>query len=325
MRQFLPWAAALTLGPAVAFADDAAGWLLKVSDAANQASYQGVVVYRDSGQRMEVMRLTHRQHDGRVQERLTSLTGSPRDVLREGGRVVFAAGEQPMQSAGSATLFPVLSQELLTQAANHYEYRYLGEARVAGRPCRGVLMSPRDEFRYGYEICGDLQTAVPLRVTLLDRAGRTVEQLMFTEIAFPARIADSAFAPPTGATPAAAGSGSATPAVEAKETWRLVTLPPGFRVVRRELMPSPDGRGMIEHVQLTDGLSAVSVFGVRDGTPDKAFRGLSSMGAMNAYGRHVGTFHITVVGEVPPGTVRMIGDGFAEPEAAAAQPDNLTD
>ncbi len=325
MRRALLWAVVFTFGPAPAIADEAADWLLKVSDAARQANYQGVVVYRD-GQRMDVMRLVHRQQDGRVQERLTSLTGRLRDILREGDRVAFLAGDEPVQSSGSQTLLPTLSEELLTQAAHHYEYRDLGQARVAGRACRGVLMAPLDEFRYGYEICGDAETAVPLRVTLVDRRGRTVEQLLFTEIAFPSRIADSAFTPPPGATPVAANA-EVPAAVTAPETWRLVTLPPGFRIVRRELAPSPDGQGMVEHVLLSDGLSAVSVFGVHPAAPQKAFRGLSNMGAMSAYGRRVGTFHITVVGEVPPGTVRMIGDGFAAGESpdAAAQPANLTE
>jgi sigma-E factor negative regulatory protein RseB len=325
-------AVALLMGSAPATADDAAAWLLQVSDAARQANYQGVVVYRD-GQRMEVMRLVHRQHQGRVQERLTSLTGKPRDILREGDTVACLVGDEPVQSSGPQSLFPVLSQELLTEAATHYEYRDLGHARVAGRSCRGVMMSPRDEFRYGYEICGDSETGVPLRVTLVDRLGRTVEQLMFTEVTFPARIADAAFAPPPGVTPVMVAAASVTPALaapvesaaSAPEAWRLVTLPPGFRVVRRERSPSPDGQGVVEHVLLSDGLSAVSVFGARPTAPDKAFSGLSNMGAMNAYGRSVGGYHITVIGEVPLSTVRMIGDGLATSTEARVEPANLTD
>lgn len=317
-------AVAIILGPAPAAADDAAAWLLQVSDAARQANYQGVVVYRD-GQRMEVMRLVHRQHDGRVQERLTSLTGRPRDILREGDTVACLVGDEPVQSSGPQTLFPVLSRELLTEAETHYEYRDLGHARVAGRACRGVMMSPRDEFRYGYEICGDAETAVPLRVTLVDRLGRTIEQLMFTEVAFPDSIADAAFAPPPGVSPVPVSTTAAVTALvdakaEAPEAWRLVTLPPGFRVVRRESSPAPDGQGMVEHVLLSDGLSAVSVFGVRPRMPDKAFRGLSNMGAMNVYGRSVGAYHITVIGEVPLGTVRLIGDGLAASTEARAEP-----
>ncbi len=314
---------AAVLASAPAAADDAATWLLKISDAARQANYQGVVVYRD-GQRMDVMRLVHRQHQGRVQERLTSLTGKARDILREGDRVAFHAGDEPVRSPEQQSLFPVLSRELLAQAATHYDFQDLGLARVAARPCRGVLMSPRDEFRYGYEICGDLVTAVPLRVTLLDRRGRTVEQLMFTEVAFPEHIADAAFTPPPGARAVGVPPVAATPgpAAAAPDTWQVVTLPPGFRIVRRSVAPSPDGQGLVEHVLLSDGLSAVSVFGMRPNAPDKVFRGVSNMGAMSAYGRRVGSFHITVIGEVPVSTVRMIGDGLAAPATPDAnEPD----
>ena len=329
----IPLFCAAVLVSAPAAADDASSWLLKVSDAARQANYQGVVVYRE-GQRMEVMRLVHRHQRGQVQERLTTLNGRPRDILRDGDRVVSFVGDEPVRSAAPPSLFPVLSREVLAQAATHYEYRDLGEARVAGRACRGVLMAPRDEFRYGYEICGDTATAVPLRVTLLDRLGRSVEQLMFTEVSFPERIADAAFAPPPGAAAPPALPDAATtpvaeqaPAATQAETWRVATLPPGFRIVRRNWVPSPDGRGLVEHVLLSDGLSAVSVFGARLPAPDKAFRGLSNMGAMSAYGRRIGSIHITVIGEVPASTVRMIGDGLAEPtsaadEPAAAEPEN---
>jgi sigma-E factor negative regulatory protein RseB len=314
-RLSLVCAAVLVSAPAAA--DDAAAWLLKVSDAARQANYQGVVVYRD-GQRMDVMRLVHRQQQGRVQERLTSLTGKPRDILREGDRVAYYVGDEPVRSGEQQSLFPVLSQELLAQAATHYEFQDLGVARVAARPCRGVLMSPRDEFRYGYEICGDAVTAVPLRVTLLDRRGRTVEQLMFTEVAYPQHIADTAFTPPPGALAVGDRPTPATPeaAAGAAATWQLATLPPGFRVVRRSLAPSPDGQGLVEHVLLSDGLSVVSVYGTRPGAREQAFRGLSNMGAMSAYGRRVGAFHITVIGEVPVSTVRMIGDGMTAPDPA---------
>jgi sigma-E factor negative regulatory protein RseB len=316
-------AVALFLGPAPAFAETASDWLLKVSDASRQANYQGVVVYRD-GQRMDVSRLVHRHHDGRVQERLTALTGRARDILRQGEDVFVLVGDERLQASAPPVLFPILSRDRLAEAETHYEYRDLGRARVAGRTCRGVMLAPRDEFRYGYEVCGDVETAVPLRVTLLDQRGRTIEQLMFTEVAFPAQIPDAAFAPPPGVTPkpmavAAAPAAPAAPAVQAAApgAWRVVKLPPGFRVVRRELAPSPDGQGVVEHVLLSDGLSAVSVFAVRPRAVGRSFSGVSNMGAMSAYGRRIGAFHVTVIGEVPASTVRMIGDGLAPPDEAA--------
>jgi sigma-E factor negative regulatory protein RseB len=303
----LPLAAVVAAAPGAAAAGDPSAWLLQVSDAARQANYQGVVVYRDA-RVMEVLRVIHRSKDGVVQERLTSLTGRPRDVLQEGDNVSCLVADRPMEAAGglSRNLLPALSAEALTAAARHYEFRDLGEARVAGRSCQGMLLQPRDEFRYAYEICADRDTAVPLRVTLRDAGGRTVEQLMFTEVAFPAQIADTAFALPPGATTM---RGAAPHASTGEEKWQLAQLPPGFRVVLRSEQPSPDGGGIIEHVLLSDGLSAVSVFGAQR-PAGRVFNGFSHMGAMNAYGRAVGAYHVTVVGEVPQSTVRLIGDGF---------------
>jgi sigma-E factor negative regulatory protein RseB len=302
--------------PAAA-ADPASEWLVRVSDAARQATYQGVVVYRDA-RTMEVLRVVHRNKDGRVQERLTSLTGQPRDVIQEGDQVACAVGDRPVEAAGGmpSSLFPAMSAQTLSEAAQHYQFRDLGEARVAGRSCRGVLMEPRDEFRYGYEVCADSSTAVPLRVTLRDARGQTVEQLMFTEVAFPTEIADAAFALPqdsggSGNSGAAAARAETVMAANGPDSWQLAQLPPGFRVVGRSQRPG-EGGGIVEHVLLSDGLSAVSVFGAKRAA-GQMFSGFSHMGAMNAYGRAVGAFHVTVVGEVPQSTVRLIGDGFQPP------------
>jgi sigma-E factor negative regulatory protein RseB len=293
-------------------ADDPSGWLLKVSDAARQANYQGVVIYRDA-RTMEVMRVVHRQHGGRIQERLTSLTGKPRDILRQGDEVACLVADEPVQASGGIpqSLFPVMSQAVLAQASQHYELRDLGKARVAGRACHGVALAPRDDFRYGYEICADEATAVPLRVRLMDRAGREVEQLMFTEVAFPSSIDEAAFALPAGAAGYSAARDGATQATAdgGSADWQLAKLPPGFRVVMHSQKPAPGGQGIVEQVLLSDGLSAVSVFGVRTAA-ETMFQGVSQIGAMNAYGRHVGGYHVTVVGEVPEKTVRLIGDGL---------------
>jgi sigma-E factor negative regulatory protein RseB len=311
-------AAALGVWAASAGAAGPADWLVQVSQAARQSTYQGVVVYRDS-RTMEVLRVVHRHKDGRVQERLTSLTGRPRDIVREGDQVACLVANQPVEAAGGipAGLFPVMSAQTLGEAAQHYRLRDLGQARVAGRACRGVVMEPRDEFRYGYEVCADEQTAVPLRVTLRDAQGQPVEQLVFTEVAFPAQIADAAFALPSGGK-AAARNPEVARAATAKSAWQLAQLPPGFRVILRSHQPAPDGGGLVEHVLLSDGLSAVSVFGAQRHA-GSMFNGFSHMGAMNAYGRAAGAFHVTVVGEVPQATVRLIGDGFRPAEAAPAQ------
>jgi sigma-E factor negative regulatory protein RseB len=301
---------------------DPAEWLLKASESSRHVSYQGVVVYRDSDT-IETLRVVHRHKDGREQERLTSLSGTPRDTVRDDEHTNCALAHDHPAAAGDSpqNLLPALSRKILREVAEHYGFRTLGEARVAGRISRGVSIDPRDEFRYGYEVWADRETAVALKVSLLDSKGRVIEQMMYTEIHYPARIADSAFTlapgvrrlapPPRAPAPPLASQAAQVPASNAAAgSWSLAGLPPGFRIVMRSLKPAPEGEGAVEHVLLSDGLSAVSVFSARMPQQDKLFRGFSHMGAMNAYGRTVGVFHVTVVGEVPQATVRMIGDGL---------------
>lgn len=319
----------LALAPALARAEvSAADWLMQMSEAARVGNYQGVVIYR-SGDTLESFRVTHRFQDEVERERVTSLTGEPREILKEGDQVICLlprdrkmTAERPPTPKG---LFPGLSAERMEQIARVYKFDDLGTKRIAGRNCRGIAVTPRDQFRYGYEIWADAETAVPLQMSLRGGDGRVLEEMMFTEVAFPARIADAAFevAPEDAArltryTRTERAAEPAKPAVAVAEGgWTPARLPPGFRVVMREQRLLPDGKGVVEHLLISDGLTAVSVFGKHRPAPLPAAASapLTQMGAVHAYRRMAGSFHITVVGEAPQETVRLIGDAVTPPDA----------
>jgi sigma-E factor negative regulatory protein RseB len=212
-------------------------------------------------------------------------------------------------------LLNALNADRLRDLQQWYEFRDLGENRVAGRTCNGVAVIPRDQFRYGYEVCTDAETGVPLKVTLAGQHGEILEQVMFTEISFPETIADAAFTTDIDSSKFQTVTGDLPRKDASVDPDQLqvqfAELPPGYRVVAQEDHALPAGRqGKVEHVLLSDGLSAVSVFStIEQQAPEKPFRGVSHQGALEAYGRTVGSFHITIVGEVPPQAVRMIGDG----------------
>ncbi|MGH8445148.1 MAG: MucB/RseB C-terminal domain-containing protein, partial [Solimonas sp.] len=100
---------------------------------------------------------------------------------------------------------------------------------------------------------------------------------------------------------------------------QFANLPPGYHVTMRDVRPTADGQGVVEHLLLSDGLSAISVFSARRKVPAQAFQGASQIGAMHAYGRIVGQVHITVVGEAPSETVRLIGENV-QPAPSAPVP-----
>lgn len=288
-------------------------WLLKASESARHVSYQGIVVYRDQ-EKMETLRIVHRHKDGREQERLTSLSGAPRDVVRDDDHADCRGSHGGKAVEARQNLLPALSAQTVQQVAQHYAFESLDEARVAGRSSLGVRIVPRDEYRYGYEVWADRATAVPLKVSLVDRKGRVIEQMLYTEVEFPQSIPDRAFAH-AGIDRREPDASRAVPTpvshAPAPRAWSVAKLPPGFREVMRGTKPAVDGEGPVEHVLLSDGLSAVSVFAVRVEPNHQPFRGFSHLGAMNAYGRALGAYHVTVVGEVPQAAVRLIGDGLS--------------
>lgn len=301
-------------------------WLLKMSEAARTSNYVGTVTYRGDGlPEDETFRVTHRFHNGIERERVRSLTGEPREVETVGDKTICLLPQSRKLTVERPTpkgLFPGLTPERLRQVAQVYQFDDLGEKRVAGRLCRGIAIIPRDDFRYGYEVWADSKTAVPLKMDLRDGRGRVLEQMMFAEIEFPASIADSAFS----ATPAQVAEAPEPPAPPVPPVVpaaplppMLATLPPGFHVTLRDVRQVP-GKGLVEHWLLSDGLSAISVFTTRRASSARGFQGIRPIGALNAYGRVSGRLHITVVGEVPPQTVKMVGDGLKDSEEAPSGP-----
>jgi sigma-E factor negative regulatory protein RseB len=192
----------------------------------------------------------------------------------------------------------------------HYQLEVLGDDRVAGHMARIVAITPRDAFRYGYRFWIGKDSKMLLKSDLTGVDGKAIEQVMFTRLGIGRRIAEADLEPSlsgkefswyrqSGARPPTA-AGAGMPA------WKVQRLPGGFRMTdyqRRRMRPDSSGA---EHLVFSDGLATVSVY-VETVTGDsEPLGGLSSMGAVNAYGAVADGHQITVVGEVPAATVEMI-------------------
>ncbi|MGB1560848.1 MAG: MucB/RseB C-terminal domain-containing protein [Sinimarinibacterium flocculans] len=314
----------LSAGIAQAAAPDA--MLVRMSEAARDVNYEGVVIYQAQN-RLETLKVVHGFRDGVELERVEALTGAPREIVKRDGKVICLLPRDRRFTLDRPTpkgLFPTLTPERMAQMATIYQFENIGSARVAGRDCRGIAIAPRDNYRYGYQIWADAETHVPLKVSLVARDGRVLEQMMFTEVRFPEEIVDARF------DEALAEHEERIAVAEARQEeqqaagdagWRFGSLPPGFRVTMRSLRQTADGRGVVEHVVLTDGLTAISVFSAQQReTSVPVFEGQSRMGAVHAFGRVMGRVHITVVGEAPEETIRLISESVQLPEAGPGAP-----
>lgn len=307
--------AALCLGGTALAQEQAHEWLRQMSMAGQSLNYRGTFVYLHQG-RLEAMRIIHRAAEGGEQERLVALTGEAREVIRDKERVtcilpkskaVMVDRSLPRQP------FPAALPRNLSELADNYEFLVQGEDRVSGLPARGILIRPRDDFRYGYRLWLDRDSGLLLKSELLDAAGSPVEQMMFTDIEVLDAVPDADLQPALQgedytrerhrAQPPA--SGPTAVAASGAGDWTVEALPPGFMLTHRSRHAMPASTDEVEHLVFSDGLATVSVY--IEPLGESGLNGASSMGAVNALGLRQGEHQITVVGEVPKLTVERIG------------------
>lgn len=290
------WLALLLALPGLALAADAAAWLARVGPALRGLDYQGTLVVVADG-RVETLRVFHAVRDGRERERLVALSGPPREVVRDGSRVMcIGTGERPvaydLDQAGRWSVALAVSEAAGLSA---YRARLAGEGRVAGHAARQVELLAADRWRYGYRLWLEDNTALPLRVDLLDGQGRVIEQVAFTELALGHTPDEADLAPSAGVPLQRYAS---LPPVERSEVgWRVPAPPAGYRL--RAARPLPGGGA---HLLYSDGLASVSVY--VEPAADALRGGLRQQrGAVHARSFWVDGWQVLAIGKVPAATV----------------------
>ncbi|NIB43314.1 transcriptional regulator [Pseudomaricurvus alkylphenolicus] len=293
----------------------------QMSTALRERDYRGLFTYEFGGA-LQTLRITHRVEDGAEYEHLEYLNGPSRRIERNGTHVsCLSPADQVLRG-----LLPGLDSSFhgLTQ---HYHFYFRDDERIAGRLASVVQIVPRDEYRYGYSLSIDKETALPLAVMTISSSRRVLERLQFANIELEADdswvgIVDSSTLVKRAEWPACqplegtmAGLGP----------WSVSWVPSGFL---------PAGSASFERVGdvmlYTDGLSAFSVF-VRPLEKAVAAQGKAQRGATVAYMQQqmfdAVPHTITVVGEIPARTAQRIAASVRAlkptpptvPEPAAAE------
>jgi len=302
------------VGPAVGLiafqvaAQDAQTWVNRMTRAVEDLSYQGTFVHL-LGSEAETLQIVHLNDDGRVSERIMSMDGVGREIIRHEDqvqcilpdrRIVLLEERRDVSPLVSA--LPSYSEDL----QRHYDFSLLSTARIAERETQIVGIKPRDEFRYGYILWLDSETAMPLKSQLRDDQGRTVEQVLFTGIEISDDIPLSALEPTIDA-----DGFSVIRAPEAEETeevpqWRASSVPGGFQLSVATQKPMAGSEYPVEHLVYSDGLATVSVFIENPNSEPEVAEGFSRVGSANAFSLSLHGRQVTAVGEVPMRTVETI-------------------
>lgn len=287
-----------------AHADDAQESLKRLAQA-EQQSFQGTFVYERNGS-FSTHRIWHRVADGKIRERLLQLDGSAQEVSRIDGLTQCVSG---MLEAGVANLPDPPAHALdVKKLANWYDMKTSGKSRVAGRPATIVVLTPKDQHRYGIELHLDNATGIALKSLLLSDKGQLLERFQFTELDTASALTDSMLQPSADCKPVAAVK--VRPQADNKSVaWRSDWLPAGFELNAGSLRKDPASKAQITTLMYDDGLARFSVFiepsGGKNVTDIR-----TQLGPTVAVSRHLavaaGDVMVTVVGEIPLGTAERI-------------------
>lgn len=287
---------------------DALAWLQKVQSATHRLSYTGTFVFQ-YGHQTETSKITRVVEGGGARERLETLDGMPREVLRQGDELVCylpATMVKRIDRQPGQRSFPAILTERFGDLSEHYVIRKGDVERVAGFDCQVITLEPRDNMRYGYKLWADVATGMLLKARTYDDRGEVLEQFHFTQLQiggnisrdllksrFSSRVRDWKIE-----------DSGAVPARLSDAGWQIRARPPGFRKIS-EMKRTMEGVPGVGHIVLSDGLSVVSVF-IEPGSGKVAAASAARQGAVNVYTRQLGEHRITVVGEAPAESVRLI-------------------
>lgn len=305
----LAWLGSLIALPALAA--DGEAWLSRMADALADTSYSGEFVCEAAG-RSERLQIAHRVRDGVVAERLVSLSGNGRELVRQDDEVVVYLPGQKLaiieRRPGSSVLMGAFPQ-FGGKISPWYEVSHIGREAALLGPAAIVAVRPRDGYRFGYRLWIDEATGMPVRSDLSDTAGRVIERLRFTRLIIDDDIADTVFEPAIDR----AGLRwvrQAPQSVSVAPAWRAAQMPPGFRLSISGLQSMAGASAPVNHLVFSDGLASVSVFieAPAAGTAPADRSGRS--GVASAFSTVVQGHQVTAVGEVPPDTLKYIATGL---------------
>jgi sigma-E factor negative regulatory protein RseB len=304
-----------------AFAGDAAArdWLERMSRALAGQNYDGRFFHLNES-RSETLRIIHRVSKGKVTERLVSLDGSGRETIRNETEVIFYLPDKRTVLVEKRTdnnpllaALPIYNEGL----EEHYSIEKVGGVvKALGRKTQMIMVQPRDEYRYGYRLWLDEETAMPLKSQLCDRDGKVIEQILFAELNLRDRIGADELKP------SVSGEGFKWLRQDVQQPripnvmagWNVVHLPAGFRLTTWRIQIIAGSIAPVRHLVYSDGLASVSVFIEPRNAEAAQMRGLARLGAAFAFSRDLEDQTVTAVGEVPAATVQAIAGGVKRQE-----------
>jgi sigma-E factor negative regulatory protein RseB len=316
VRRIFP---ALALGfacSAYAAPADPLAWLQRASQAARQASYEGVYVHTN-GDRTSTIRITHVNAGGEEHERIEPLDAATHEIVRRNEEMYCRfpdAKTVRLDPRVTNRFFPAILAAGAETIATSYDVSLGKTERVLGFECQWRRLEPRDSLRFAQRLCSETGSGLILRAKVLNDQRQVIEQYTFTDLKLGAQVARSDLKSIFRARSRQWMSDGQPrdEAANADSGWSVNKAPNGFRKVA-ELRRTLPGRAQpVSQLVLTDGLASMSVFVEANPTPTRTAEASSEDGTTTFFVRPMGEQLVTVLGEVPLATAQQVARSVAK-------------
>jgi len=282
----------------------------RIHAAAQTISFSGTYIHEHDSTIHSLKIYQVRDASG-LRTRVVALEGRRQEIVRspEGTRVYLPEQQQVRidRATPARPAFPGMFLGASEHVLRHYELQFGKPSRVADIDVVEVLLKPKDQLRWPVRLWADPRSGLMMKCQKLDFDGKVIEQAAFSELNFKANVSVS----------------MVQPSFEGHESWKqrhgdMVAVDPkprlkykpetleGFELVgvyQREA-ETPGQSFKIRQYVLTDGVATVSVFVQPKEELNPLKDRVSRRGALSMLARPIQDAWVTVMGEVPPETLR---------------------
>ncbi|MCY7296608.1 MucB/RseB C-terminal domain-containing protein [Alteromonas sp. a30] len=283
----------------------ATDWLNQMRDSLRTLNYRISFVVSQDGAQAEPYLWRHGLVSGIEMEHLSLLNGPGREAFRVGGKVSYFEPATPPYSIRSHFINgPIPSQFFIDpeQLGHAYDIVLVGKSRVSGLAAQQIRIISKDNSRYSFVAWLDQQTALLLKLDMLDLEGKLLEQMQVTSLHLSDEADEYFHKIEQDKLPDITMVGANE---IVRHQWSINWLPAGMRVVKRDVHRLPVTGHAVDYVLLSDGMVDVSVY----------VHPIQGAGAEKGWLRHEsttllslnnGNVEVAVVGKIPPETANAI-------------------
>ncbi|WP_284377898.1 MucB/RseB C-terminal domain-containing protein [Litoribrevibacter albus] len=288
--------------------------LSMLDEARKQNSFAGTFIHR-RGDSVNSYYIVHAVKDGVQYERLKSLDGAPREIIRDGESVTcILPGKDGSRWDQVPPLSPLVPGENVdwSELQKWLTFTILSNVRIAGRDAILIEAQAIDQDRFIRRYGVDEKTGLLLKTEILGADGRSLELAQFTHIDINPDNLDDDLKPTLHGKMTKFDRKHWTETIKESPHWKPKWLPEGFELTD---VTSGKGENFVEAHTYSDGLSSFSIFREQLSQQFVEMEGRSG-GATVAVSRIIETeqgekWGITLVGEIPVETAKRVASSVS--------------